>query len=833
GSPPRFFPHTPPPPPPRAGAAGPPTPPPRRDGPGAAVPSPPPPPRTPARGDEQFDGLQNELDRLRRRVLRRRRRGLYLALGALSALLISAASVAGYWAVAVLPFASLQRLPTVRPGELDADRLDFSYTPASRGKIAFRRRTPDRDSELLDQVRGDAVGVPQRFQWRAEGVKAGDTIQVTFRDGLWLRQADISVPPPDETPSAGEAELRGQVVNAVSNQPIPRALVRLVGGSQKALADDQGWFSLDGLPEGNVPLEVSADGFTAERFDRVLGVADPQAIRVVLSPGLKAGQLRLVLTWSKQPADLDAHLEGPLPGGQRFHVYFHERGDLKSKEFVNLDVDDLDGEGPETITVLGVLPGSYRYWIHDYTNRDKPEANALARSGAEVRVYQGGQTYRFTPDAGLAGNVWNVCTIDVTADGATVRKIDTIDRAESGALGLYAKRTRSNRAGWIAEYGGTPQSEAAVDAALDWLARHQLPEGYWGPEGLAGGDHSRCTDASCSGVGGAYEAAQTGLALLAFQAGGHYDFNGNAYSPAVRRGLDWLAARQRPGGGLLGTHRPDQKGPFHQYYMYEHGIAAFALGEACAVARAEGRQPDPRYLEALREAMAFLERMQHDDGGWRYRPDRQQPSDTSVTGWQVLAIKTAQEAGMPVGDRCLARIGPFFDAHADESTGQTRYQGGSTSSEATTGVGMLARQFLLDQADSPMVDKAAAFLAGLAERTWDTDARRRQHRDYYLWYNCTLAMFHAGGDPWRRWNPIVRDALIDLQCSDGCRRGSWDPDDRWGSKGGRVYSTALAALCLEVYYRYNREAARRPAPVVTTIEMPRQAPELTERRDQK
>jgi uncharacterized protein YfaP (DUF2135 family) len=787
----------------------------------------------PTRGSDEFDGLQDELNRLRTRVLVRRRRGRYLGAGAVAAILTTAVCMGGYWAVTVLPFASLEGVPSIERGMVDPDRLAFVYIPVSRGKIAFRRSAQDRDSELLDRVLMDDVRVAQSFEWRVEGVEPGDKIQITYRDGLWLRRANITVPDPQTPVSTGEATLKGQVVNAVSSQPIPGAMVRMVGSSQSVRTDEEGWFHLDNLPEGGIPLEVSAEGFTMERFERTLDAAAPQAIRVVLSPGLKEGQLRLVLTWGKEPADLDAHLEGPLPDGERFHVYFHQRGDLKSKEFVNLDVDDRNGEGPETITVLGVLPGEYRFFVHDYTNRDHPEADALARSGAVVKVYHGGQTHQFAPESNLAGNLWNVCTIDVTPSGAAVKKIDTIERAGAKTLGLYAKRTQGNRADWIGQYGGTDESEAAVAAGLDWLARHQMPAGHWGPECLGDGGRSRCKAPTCSGNGGEFEVAQTGLALLAFQAGGHYDFNDTTYSGVVRRGLDWLVEHQRPDGGLIGTRAADRKSPFHQYYMYEHGIAAFALGEACAVARASGRTPDPRYSQALRKAMAFIQRMQHDDGGWRYRPNRELPSDTSVTGWQVLAIKTAQEAGVPVSNECLSRIGPFFHAHAVESTGQTRYLGANTSSEATTGVGMLARQFLLDEADSPMVRKAAEFLADLAERRWDTEEKQRRDRDYYLWYNCTLAMFHEGGDAWMRWNRIIRDAIVGLQCKDGCSRGSWAPESRWGSQGGRVYSTALAALCLEVYYRYNREADPGPNPVVTTIEIPNATPELTERQDRK
>lgn len=813
-----------------AGAVLPPPPPPGSAASRAAIPGPPPPPQMPARGSEEFEGLQGELNRLRTRVHTRRRRGRYLAVGAGVAAIMTVVCLGGYWAATVLPFASLDGLPTIDRGQADPDRLAFAFTPGSPGKIAFRRSGEDRDSELFDQVLKDDVRMAQSFQWQAAGVKPGDTIQVTYRDGFRLRQAQVAVPEPQQLASTGEVALRGQVVNAVSNQPIVGAVVRMVGGEQKAETDEEGWFCLEELPEGEVPVEVSADGFTIERFQRRLDGLSPEAVRVVLSPGLEAGQLRLVLTWNKEPADLDAHLEGPLPEGERFHVYFHQRGNLKSKEFVNLDVDDLDGEGPETITVLGVLPGEYRFYVHDYTNRNDPDANALARSGAEVKVYHGGQTYRFAPESDQVGNVWDVCTIQVSPDGAVVQKTDSFDRVGAASLGLYAKRTQGNRDQWIGQYGGTPKSEAAVADGLAWLSRHQMPDGHWGPDCVGSGDPSRCQhDAPCSDRGQPYEAAQTGLALLAFQAGGHYYFNGNTHSSNVRQGLDWLVEHQRPDGGLIGSHSPDDGARFHQYYMYEHGIAAFALGEACAVARASGQTPDPRYFQALQRAMRFIEEMQHDDGGWRYTPDRRKPSDTSVTGWQVLAIKTAQQAGVPVSDYCLSRIGPFFDAHAVGSTGQTRYLGGSTSSEATTGVGMLARQFLLDEADSPMVDKAAEFLADLAERSWDTPKKQRRDQDYYLWYNCTLAMFRAGGDPWQRWNGIIRDAIINLQRHDDCSRGSWDPEPRWGSKGGRVYSTALATLCLEVYYRYATSAEAEPGPVVTTIQVPETGPELTER----
>jgi hypothetical protein len=63
-------------------------------------------------------------------------------------------------------------------------------------------------------------------------------------------------------------------------------------------------------------------------------------------------------------------------------------------------------------------------------------------------------------------------------------------------------------------------------------------------------------------------------------------------------------------------------------------------------------------------------------------------------------------------------------------------------------------------------------------------------------------MFQRQGKDWQRWNPALQEALLGSQRFDGRYAGSWDPDGQWGAYGGRVYSTALGALCLEVYYRY-------------------------------
>ena len=79
---------------------------------------------------------------------------------------------------------------------------------------------------------------------------------------------------------------------------------------------------------------------------------------------------------------------------------------------------------------------------------------------------------------------------------------------------------------------------------------------------------------------------------------------------------------------------------------------------------------------------------------------------------------------------------------------------------------------------------------------------RLSELNFYYWYYGTLAMYQYGGRPWQDWNESVRDLLVSQQVENGPDAGSWDPNDRWGRNGGRLYSTALATLTLEVYYRF-------------------------------
>lgn len=89
-----------------------------------------------------------------------------------------------------------------------------------------------------------------------------------------------------------------------------------------------------------------------------------------------------------------------------------------------------------------------------------------------------------------------------------------------------------------------------------------------------------------------------------------------------------------------------------------------------------------------------------------------------------------------------------------------------------------------------------------ASRKILTELPTPQQINLYYWYYGTLAMYHAGGTEWEQWNREMKHTLLSTQVQTGADAGSWAPDCLWGPYGGRVYSTAMATMSLEVYYRY-------------------------------
>jgi hypothetical protein len=139
-----------------------------------------------------------------------------------------------------------------------------------------------------------------------------------------------------------------------------------------------------------------------------------------MSPALGSGEIRIVLGWGSSPPDLDAHLSGPSSDGGDFHCFYNDS--VPDLGYVNLDRDDTDGEGPETITIQQRLRGTYRYLVHDYTNRYSDTSSALSSSGAQVSVYgESGELVTFNVPTGQGGTVWEVFEWDGTSGQITAR----------------------------------------------------------------------------------------------------------------------------------------------------------------------------------------------------------------------------------------------------------------------------------------------------------------------------------------------------------------------------------------------------------------------------
>ena len=346
--------------------------------------------------------------------------------------------------------------------------------------------------------------------------------------------------------------------------------------------------------------------------------------------------------------------------------------------------------------------------------------------------------------------------------------------------------------------GASVASERAVERALDWLARHQDADGRWDAgtarydDGTpAKGEHDftvHCpVGETCFGECAYWEAdtAMTGLALLTYLGSGYTHIEGR-YADTVGKGLKFLLAEQKPSGDLRG--RSQVVG------MYCHAMATLALCEGYALTG------DARLRDAATRAVAFIVRSRARDGlAWRYAP-RAPVGDTSILGWVVMGLKSAKEVRIPIPDEASIRRGTlaWLDKVASgQAKGLARYQPSEPVTPTMTAEAWVCRQFLGVGGPGPASTEAAEALL--------RNPSDRGSTNFYYWYYATLALYQHGGESWSRWNARVRDRIVGLQRVTGHQTGSWDPDKSlYGSKGGRIYSTALGALTLEVYYRYLR-----------------------------
>jgi hypothetical protein len=210
--------------------------------------------------------------------------------------------------------------------------------------------------------------------------------------------------------------ISGVVRNARTGTGVAGAAVTLARGVDDRLRSDpslpgatsdaQGFYRLTGVPAGTYTVVARHFDYQSNGATGIVVGNDVEVTQadVVLSP-LGTNDIRIVLTWGETPSDLDAHATGP-----GFHVYFADAGNSTAAPFVGLDVDDTDGRGPETITITQ-LNGTYRFSVHDFTNRLATGSPALARSGAQVKVYTAQGLVRTFNVPNALGNLWAVFTV--------------------------------------------------------------------------------------------------------------------------------------------------------------------------------------------------------------------------------------------------------------------------------------------------------------------------------------------------------------------------------------------------------------------------------------
>ncbi len=363
---------------------------------------------------------------------------------------------------------------------------------------------------------------------------------------------------------------------------------------------------------------------------------------------------------------------------------------------------------------------------------------------------------------------------------ATTGTESTTAETNIGDVSAIDNHSDAGRQALLQKFGGSQASESAVQRGLEWLVSVQHPQGWW--------DFNQVGQSSSPGtinnpIGG------TAYALLPFLAAGQTHEEGN-YQKQVGAGLTFLTkiGINAPAGydlrGMINKNS-DDKEPNEAYYV--HGAATLALCEAYGITK------DRRLKAAAEGAVKFIVNSQDPKGGgWRYNP--LEPGSTSVTAIQVMALMAAKKAGIKVPDKTFQGVMFYLDSVQVDREGRYGYEIEKKKySGAVMAMSLLCRMYLGWGRDYGDLRAGIALLD-----------KAGPYDNLYSLYFATQVMKNWGGEEWERWNVRMRDYLIATQETEGPAAGSWKP--RTGAihakQGGRLLTTVLATLTLEVYYRY-------------------------------
>jgi hypothetical protein len=367
--------------------------------------------------------------------------------------------------------------------------------------------------------------------------------------------------------------------------------------------------------------------------------------------------------------------------------------------------------------------------------------------------------------------------------------------------GSFGQRTGGGRKLMVKRHGGNAATENAVNLALRWLAYHQEPDGSWSIKKHGGTK----LDDTC-------EVGVSALALLAFLGAGHTEKIGE-YKENVKKAVAYLISQQKA-TGEIGDNRAASG--WVTGSGYNHPIAGMALAEAFAMARIA------KTGEAAQSAVYYSVETYWDKDLkiWRYAPPTTNQklalaANVSVVGWFVMQLKSAKVAGLHFDHASIyGHVSDWLDklkrgekgAKGDAPYGNHRYAyaaGDARPSVANTSMALVCRLFMGMPAQE-LADGGEYLMTETPE--WEAKngatCAPRGACPHYYWYYGTLSMFQMGGAHWKKWNESLQKTLVPNQRKDGDFAGSWDLLGSDGPFAGRAYTTAMGALCLEVYYRY-------------------------------
>jgi hypothetical protein len=360
---------------------------------------------------------------------------------------------------------------------------------------------------------------------------------------------------------------------------------------------------------------------------------------------------------------------------------------------------------------------------------------------------------------------------DVTAPASDM--LSTIG-AVGGTGGGYGGRKNAGQLAMTG--GGGKDTEDAVDRALKWFIAHQMPDGGWSF------DIKQCPSCqgkcSHSGEGKRQDrCAATAMALLPFFGRG-YTHKEGPYKAQLEAGIAFLAGLAMKGEG--NASKAGGGG------VYSQGLAGICLSESYAMTQDGRLQMPAQYV--LNYIMDWQDPA---GGGWGY--GFKTAGDTSIVGWQLMALKSGNMAYLEVNPATIKNAIKFLDS-VEEDSGA--YYGYRTPGKGpgTTAVGLLCRMYLGWKKDNPALQRGVEFLAKTGPKP-----------DLYYSYYGTQIMHHIEGDVWQAWNTKMKKMLLDAQAKEGHEAGSWYTGVEGGHGAhvaGRLYCTSLATMILEVYYRH-------------------------------